>query len=160
MIIFINGSINAGKSTVSKILADKLGSAALLEVDCLRDFIGWMTLEKSIPINLENAVSLIQNFHRRGIDVVVPYPLSKENYNFLMQELHDFAGDIKVFTLAPTLEVASSNRGRRELTEQERARIKHHYAIGIPTPNFGTIIDNSNETPEETANKILKLLSK
>ncbi len=39
MIILINGSINAGKSTVSKIISERLGNAALVEIDSLSAFI-------------------------------------------------------------------------------------------------------------------------
>ena len=59
MIVFINGSINSGKSTLAKLLADKLGNCAVLEIDNLREFIEWMPIEKAISINLENAISLI-----------------------------------------------------------------------------------------------------
>lgn len=71
MIIFINGSINSGKSTVAKILVDKLPKTAHIEVDDLRKAIRWMSLEESIPINLENTASLIKNFVKRGINVIV-----------------------------------------------------------------------------------------
>ncbi len=39
MIIFINGSINAGKTTIAKILAEKIPQTANVEIDELRNFI-------------------------------------------------------------------------------------------------------------------------
>ena len=62
---------------------------------------------------------------------------------------------IYYFTLAPSTETALSDRGGRKLDDAERERIKHHYAIGIHAPSFGTIIDNSRQAPEETAQEIL-----
>ena len=62
---------------------------------------------------------------------------------------------IYFFTLAPKLERAIANRGSRELTDQEKERIKHHYNIGIPNLTLGEIIDNSDQTPQETVNYIL-----
>ena len=59
------------------------------------------------------------------------------------------------FTLAPKLETILTNRGSRELNDLERERIKHHYDIGIHNPSFGIIIDNTNQTPEETTKDIL-----
>lgn len=59
------------------------------------------------------------------------------------------------FTLAPSLEKAITNRGTRELDNQEKERIKYHYEIGIPSPSFGEIIDNTDQSPEETAHYIL-----
>jgi len=159
MIIFINGSINSGKSTVAKILAEKLGQVALVEIDQLRDFIAWMPISEAVPINLENAAAVIKNFIGRKINVIATYPLSEKNYNYLMENLKDFQDEIKIFTLSPRLEAALKNRGTRELTDQEVERIKYHYKIGIPNPSFGEIIDNSNEMPEETADKILQVIN-
>jgi hypothetical protein len=159
MIVLISGSINSGKSTTAKIVAARLGNTAVVEVDKLREFIEWMPLEESIPINLENAVSVTRNFRRLGLNVVVPYPLSENNYEYLTNELKEYIGEIKAFTLDPTLPVALSKRGSRDLTDWEKERIKHHYAIGIHRPSFGMVLDNSKETPEETSRQILKLLA-
>lgn len=155
MIIFINGSINAGKSTVAKILAEKLGDAALLEIDSLRDMIGWMPIEQAVPINLENAISVIKNFVRNGLNVIIPYPLSQRNYDYVYAGLKELGIEKHFFTLAPSLEKVLTNRGTRELYDWERERIKHHYNIGIHNPCFGEIIDNSDQTPEETVRTIL-----
>ncbi|MEI6835546.1 MAG: hypothetical protein WCK59_01820 [Candidatus Falkowbacteria bacterium] len=159
MIIFINGSINSGKSTVAKLVADSLGNTALLEIDSLREFISWLPIKQAIPLNLINAVSVINNFLKNKIDVIVPYPLSQANYDFFLQELKDYQSSIFAFTLSPKLEVALSNRGTRNLDEAEKERIKYHYSIGIPKPDFGIILDNSLETPEVTAAKILKIIN-
>ncbi len=155
MILFINGSINAGKSTVAKLLADKIGKTALLEIDAVRDMVGWMPIDEVIPLNLENAVSLIRNFSKARLNVVVPYPLSQKNYEYITNSLGDLNDKIYFFTLSPRLENAITNRGTRELTDKQRERIKYHYKIGIPNPAFGEVIDNSEQTPEETANIIL-----
>ena len=62
MIIFINGSINSGKSTIAKLLTQNIPQTANIEIDSLRHFIDWVEIDKAIPINLENAVLLIKNF--------------------------------------------------------------------------------------------------
>ena len=160
MIIFINGSINSGKSTVSKILAKELPNIALIEIDVLREMIDWMPLEKSILINLDNSISLIENFSRKGLDVIVVYPLSQKNYEYITSKIKDLNEKIYCFTLAPKLEKALSNRGTRDLNELETERIKHHYDIVIHTPSFGEIIDNSEQSPEETAKIILDKIKK
>jgi hypothetical protein len=157
MIIFINGSINSGKSTVSKILANKLSNTAVLEIDDLRNFIEWMPLEQAIPINLENALAVIRVFINKGLNVIIPYPLSKNNYDYFLKNLTNI-DDIKVFTLSPKLEIALTNRGSRDLDDGEKDRIKYHYEIGINKPDFGVIIDNSNEPPEQTVDKIFDKL--
>ncbi|MEI8339819.1 MAG: hypothetical protein WCF94_04130 [bacterium] len=160
MIIFINGSINSGKTTVSKILMEKLGNFALIEIDSLCEMISWMPIDKAVPINWENAVSVIKNFSKHGISSIIPYPISQKNYDYVMAELKDLNENIMVFTLAPKLESALENRGTRELSDWEKERIKYHYEIGIPNPTFGEIIDNTDLTPEQTAEYIMEKINK
>lgn len=155
MIIFINGSINSGKTTVAKILFKELPNFALVEIDAFHEMINWMPISQSVPINLENAVSVIKNFKKKGIGVIVPYPLSQKNYDYMMDELKDVDTKIYVFTLSPKLDKALTNRGERELTNEEKDRIKYHYDIRIHAPKFGEVIDNSEQTPGETAKLIL-----
>lgn len=157
MIIFMNGSINSGKSTIARKLADKIPNSIVLEIDVLRHMIKDVPLEKAIPINLENAISLIKNFTKHGFTIIVPYPLSRKNYDFLMDGLKDISSKIYVFTLNPQLEIVLGGRGRI-LDEWELERIKHHYKIHINTPDFGVIVDNSHQTPDETTSQILNAL--
>ncbi len=159
MIIFINGSINAGKSTVAKILSNRIPNTSLLEIDTLREIINWMTIDQAVPINLENAVSIIKNLSKRNINVIVPYPLSKNNYDYLTNELENIDTKIYFFTLAPDLDRVLTNRGDREISDSEKERIKYHYEIGINNPSFGEVINNSDQTPEGTVKYILSKLS-
>ena len=159
MIIFLNGSINSGKSTVAKLLAQKLPKSALLEIDALSTMIEWMPLEERIPLNLENALSLIQNFAKAGLTVIVPYPLSQRNYDYLRERLEDLKAGMRVFTLAPNIENALSDTPDRTLTEWEKGRIKQHYDAGIPNPSFGEVIDTTQQAPEETVAEIMSALS-
>jgi hypothetical protein len=155
MIIFINGSINSGKSTIAKLLIKELPKTTLVEIDVFHEMVEWMPIDEAIPLNLENALTVIRNFINRGLNVIVPYPLSQKNYDYFVTSLKDLDIEIHVFTLAPKLEKTLTNRGNRELTDWERQRIQHHYDIGIHKPNFGEIIDNTDKIPEETAKLIL-----
>ena len=159
MIIFLNGSINSGKTTIANILAKKIPNVALVEIDVFRAMIAWMPIDQAVPINLENAVSLINNFSSRKLNVIVPYPLSQKNHDYIMNGLKNIETEIYIFTLAPKLEKTLTNRGTRELDDWERERIQHHYNISIHNPDFGEIIDNSDQTPEETADYILTKIS-
>ena len=154
-IIFINGSINSGKSTIAKILVKELPQTALVEIDAFHEMIEWMPIDEAIPLNLENALSVIRNFIARDLNIIVPYPLSQKNYDYFVAGLKDLGIEIHVFTLAPKLEKTLTNRGNRELNDWEKQRIQHHYNIGIHKPNFGDIIDNTDQSPEETTKLIL-----
>ncbi|MFA5743004.1 MAG: hypothetical protein WCX77_02230 [Candidatus Paceibacterota bacterium] len=160
MIIFISGSINSGKSTVADIVAKKIGNFALLEVDKFHEMIEWMPIDQAVPLNLENAVSTIKNFVKNNINVVVPYPLSEKNYQYILEELKDVEAEKVFFTLAPKLEIALADRGERKLTAKEKERINYHYNIGIASPSFGEIIDNSRQSPEQTAEYMISRIQK
>ena len=155
MIIFINGSINAGKSTVARLLVKDLSNTALLEIDVLRGMIDWMPIDQSVQINLENAVSVIKNFIKNDFNVIVPYPLSQKNYDYIIKQLGNVKAKMFIFTLAPKLEKVLTNRGIREINDWEKSRIQHHYDIGIHNPSFGETINNSDQTPKETRDYIL-----
>ncbi len=155
MIILISGSINSGKTTVSKLLVRLLPRTAHVEVDDLDDFIDWMPLLESIPLNLANAAAVTRNFANFGLNVIISTPLSQDSYDYLVRELTPLGVSIHCVTLNPSMAVALTNRGTRELTEWELRRIPELYAEGIPHPAFGIIIDNAHQTPEETARQIV-----
>ena len=155
MIILLSGSINAGKTTVSKQLVQLLPRTAHVEVDDLHGFVEWMPLDEAIPLNLRNAVAVTRNFVAYGLNVVLSYPLPPGDYDYLMRELAPLGVPIHCVTLNPDLAAALADRGTRELTEWELKRIPYHYERGINSPPFGIVIDNTRQTPEETAQEIL-----
>ncbi len=159
MIILLSGSINSGKTTVAKQLVRLLPRTAHVEVDSLREFIGWMPLAASIPLNLENAVAVTRNFVAHGLNIIVSTPISQEEYDYLKHELEPLGVPIHCVTLNPDLAVALTNRGTRELTEWELRRIPYHYETGINNPPFGIVINNTRLTPEEAAREILAFVS-
>jgi hypothetical protein len=158
MIIFISGSINSGKSTIAKLLSQKISNTALVEIDSLSNFIDWMPIDQKIALNLENACLIINNFIAHGFNIVVPYPLSKNNYNYLLSEINTDGQVIHTFILNPDLDLVLSNRGQRKLNNQEIERIKIHYQKKINNPGFGQVIDNTHQSPEETVKIIYKSL--
>lgn len=157
-VILINGSINSGKTTVSYELKRLLPRTAHIEVDDLRNFIDWIELEESVPLNLKNTLAVGKVFLEYGLNVVISYPLSLEDYEFLKEGFNSYS--VYCFTLCPPLEIAITNRGSRELTEKEVKRIPYHYESGISNPEYESIlIDNSDETPVKTALQIVEHLS-
>lgn len=154
MIILLSGSINAGKTTVSQQLVQRLPRTAHVEVDDLRGFIRWMPLDEAIPLCLRNAAAVTRTFVASGLNVVLNWPLPQDSYDYLVRELQPLGVPIHAVTLSPPLSVALTDRGTRELTERERARVEYLYEAGIHRPPFGIVIDNSGQTPEETAREI------
>lgn len=157
MLVFISGSINSGKTTTSKALAEKLG-AEFVNVDDLNDTIPNFNLATDLDKSMDLAIQTINSYTKEGKDVVANYVVRQKDFD-------RFASEIEtqpqiVITLSPRLEIAQGKRGERELSEWEISRVKHHYNTGIASPKFGHIIDNSDLTIEETVNQILNLIAK
>ncbi|MBI2414419.1 hypothetical protein HYV31_01045 [candidate division WWE3 bacterium] len=160
MIIIINGSRNSGKTTVAKILQKKIPNTAHVEVDSLRDFIDWMDGEVgAYTLSIENAALITNNFVTHGLNVIFTYLLENTDYQNIIKIFGSAGTKIYVFTLNPDLNVVLTNRGNRELSSKEQERIRYHYKPGTNKPSFGQIIDNTKQTPEETANTIIAKLS-
>lgn len=157
MLIFISGSINSGKTTTGKLLADRIG-AAFINVDDLNDTIPNFNLATDLDKSMDLAIQTINNYTRQGRNVVANYVVRQEDFNRFEHEIE--AQPQIVITLAPRLDVAQSKRGDRKLSDWEVSRIKHHYDTGIASPKFGHIIDNSDLTLEDTVDHIMKIVAK
>jgi 2-phosphoglycerate kinase len=155
LLVFISGSMNSGKTTTSSLLAKKIG-ATFINIDDLRDTIAEFNIETDFPKVITLASETINNHLADGRDVVANYVLTQNDYNRLTKELQ--TKDQYFITLAPKLEIIQTQRGDRELSEWEMQRIKHHYNIGIASPKFGYIVDNSNLTVEETVDQIMEII--
>jgi len=157
MIVFICGAINAGKSSVGKLLADKL-DAAFIEGDTVRNFLSMLTVDEVRGTVVEGIVSVVRAFAKRGFSVVVAYPLWNDDYERLKTGLADVKVPVRYIALNPRLEVALTNRGSREIGEWEINRIKELYEKGVNHPDFAESVDNSDMTSEECADYIYKML--
>ena len=161
LILNINGPINSGKTTVSKILVKLLPNANFIEVDELMSD----AEEAQLGLSVENGW---QERQRRLNDkllllkqsseyetIIFAYPISEKSY----QKWSGLADDKTRFlnvTLAPSLEQCLQNRGTRELDDWERNRIREMYQEGYQNrPYADLIINNDNQTPEQTAETIV-----
>jgi len=154
MIIFINGSVNAGKSTTSKLLAERL-DARWVDVDELAHTIPNFNLRKDIPKVIELTIKHINQLTDEGKNVVGNYVLRQKDYEMLHSGLNDKTQYF--FTLAPRLEVVCKDRGRG-LNDWEYERIGYHYDTGITNPKFGEVLDTSELNIEEVVKLIMSFL--
>ena len=153
--ILLSGPINAGKTTVSRLLARHLAGSAHVEGDALRAFVSWMPLEESIPLTLSNLADVSRNFLEGGHHVIVDYLLGADDHARLLAALEPVADTVHSFVLAPPLHVALRDRGGRKLDERERGRIRELYDQRIHEPGFGICLDTAELTAEQTAQEIL-----
>jgi hypothetical protein len=156
MLIFISGSINSGKTTTAKALAERIG-AAMVNVDDLNDTIPNFNLTTDLDKSMDLAIKAINTYAAQGKDVVANYVVRPQDFERFEKEI--YVQPQVVITLAPRLEVAQGKRGGRKLTDWEISRIKYHYDTGVASPSFGHIIDNSELTLEQTVDKIMKIIA-
>lgn len=161
LILNINGPINSGKTTVSKILVNLLQNATFIEVDelmtdeeekklglSIQD--GWAERQKRL-----NKKLLALKKSREFKTVIFAYPISENSYK-KWSSMADEKTKFLNITLAPSLEECLKNRGTRDLDDWERNRIQEMYEEGYQNPSYSDfIINNDNQTPQETA-KIIK----
>ena len=164
-LININGPINSGKTTISKMLVKEIPNAELYEIDAL---VSWQEVQDKKLEYFEAAEMRLSKFDNLLIktiqsgqnDIIVSYPLDEKNYLRWTSVIKNKAEFISI-TLAPQREVFLKDRGTRDLNDNERLHINEMYDEGYASPkNTDLIIDNSKQTPEETLRVILDYLNK
>ena len=153
----INGPINSGKTTVSKILVSLLSNATFIEVDelmsdeeetklglSMQD--GWAERQRRLD---EKLLTLKQS--RKYETVIFAYPISESSYKRWSSMVDENTRFLNI-TLTPSLEECLKNRGMRELNSWEKNRIREIYEEGCQNrPYSDFIINNDNQIPQETA---------
>jgi cytidylate kinase len=156
MLIFISGSINAGKTTTSRLLAEKLGWP-LINVDDLTDKVDGFDIYSHLDLAMDLAIEAINKAAAGNKNVVANFVIRKEDYPRLE---HEIQASPQIFiTLNPGLATAQSQRGDRVLTDWEIKRIKAHHDDGIASPEYGYVIDNSKLTIAETVDEIISIVT-
>ena len=121
MLIFISGSINSGKTTTAKALAERIGTA-YINVDDLNDTIPNFNLATDLDKSMDLAIQTINNYTAEGKDVVANYVVREKDWKRFEKEIKTTPQ--LVVTLAPRIEVAQSQRGERMLSEWEKSGAK------------------------------------
>lgn len=157
MIVFICGAANAGKSTVGKLLAEKIG-AAFIEGDDIRKVFYREGVASARPAIIEAIAAVVRVVVARGESVVVAYPIWEEDYEPLMGYLKGISAPKHFIALSPSLETALTNRGTRELESWEPDWIKESYARGVHNPPFAKVIDNTDTPADKTLELVLQAI--
>ena len=164
LILNINGPINAGKTTVSKLLAKILPEALFVEVDDLltdeeEDRLG-LSMEEGWKERVDRLEKIIlqKKTDKTCRVLIFAYPIVRKNYD-RWKGYEDAQTRFFNITLSPSLEKCLTNRGARELTEWELSRIRQMYDEHYHDPEFSDfILHNDDQTPEQTAQTVLDFL--
>lgn len=151
IVICLNGPINAGKSTIGRVLADMLPDAEFIEGDD-------HGIPEGVPFEemIERATTWLAGLigAKQRSSLVIAYPLRPEDFALLREACTKRRARLFVVTLAPPMELVLENRGERKLDDEERARIREMYDEGYAARDFSDMIITDIESPDATARRI------
>lgn len=158
MIVFIGGSVNSGKTTAGRMVAERLG-AEFIDVDDVDQASPDFDISSSqeVPGVLRQVIKRLRQLSRQGKSVVLSYVLRPQDYVQLRRGLK--GEELFLVTLVPRLEVALTERGDRQLSQWERDMVHYHYGNYRSDVDYGEVIDNSHLTAAETADRIVTWLN-
>jgi hypothetical protein len=156
--IWISGSINSGKSTIAKLLSDKIKNGVNIEMDLLSHFNNKLTIEDKANFIIQDGLDLARNWLNRNFLPILNWPLWGEEAEFMLDYAARLELEPVIINLVPGIEILKKNRGERTLTEWELNRIDYMINTGINEPLFGIKIDNGYLTAIETLDRIIMIL--
>ena len=163
LILNINGPINSGKTTVSRILEKILPDSFFIEVDDLLSD----DEEKQLGLSIEDSwwervdrlerLILKEKKSKKHHIVFFAYPIGREYYD-RWKSYEDEDTRFVNITLSPSKEECL-RRGGDDMSQWEHDRILQMYEEGCHKPEFSDLlIHNDNQTPEQTAQAVLDFL--
>jgi hypothetical protein len=159
-VIFINGPLNAGKTTIGKLLSEQMPDAIFLDGDDIvsqegLDFAKWV-----IATVMTGTLRACELAHEGKLPVIA-FPLRENDWK-VITGLCNHAGVTPIcITLDPGMEAAKANRGSRNLKDKEIQRIQEMYQENYHQRPFSALtVNNQKETPQATCDQILSFLRK
>jgi len=167
-IYLVTGPMAAGKSTVSRLLAQRFERGVYLEGDLFRrsivsgraDMTPSASAEALEQLRLRYALgaATADAYHRAGFAVVledvVAGPMLEEYRSMIQGE------PCHVIVLLPTYEALVARESSRPETGYTDWTVEElHGVFATDTPRIGLWLDTSDQTPEETVDAILSIES-
>ncbi len=169
-IIVISGVMAAGKSTVARRLAGRFARGVHVEADALHRMIvsggAWVRAPGTprgeaawqLRLRLRQSCWLGRSFVEAGFTVVLDDLILGERWTQLRDELRDLP--VALVVLAPRLDVVAGRDLRRAQPTQGEAWARYlDDALRATLAGTGLWIDNSDQTPDETVEDILRHLA-
>ncbi len=160
--VWINGSINSGKTTIATLISDEISLSVNIELDRVSDFAHHrLPIDDRLLYTIEDGLDIAANWVRRGYLPILNWPLYGSELVFMKQYASNIGITPLLITLTPRKEVVKKNRGNRRLTAWELDRIDYMYDhCQIDRPKIGHRVDNSECTIAETLTAVLEIIRK
>jgi predicted kinase len=169
-IIVVTGIQAAGKSTVSRLLAQRFARGVHVEADALQHMIVSGSEQIQEPGELEGEAKrqyflrlkhmclLGRSFFEAGFTAVLDDIVLGESWQYVQAQLQDIPFSLVV--LAPRVEVVAQQRDRNRAKQPlgEAWAIYLDQAFRSTMTGIGLWIDTSEMTPEETVDHVLRQL--
>lgn len=92
-----------------------------------------------------------------GKNVFIAYPLRDQDWKVISEFCEAQGVEVRVVTLALNERTALSNRGTRDLTEEERQRVSQMFVEGYHARTFShLIVDNDSKQSQQAVSEICK----
>ena len=154
-VIWLNGTVGAGKTAVGRELARLLAPASFVDGD---DVAG--PPDQPATWRWRAALrALLQQVRRRGAAaiLIVAYPIDHLGFAKLRAACGRARRHLVLVTLAPPLAVTRRSRGNRVLDPAELARVRQMYSEGYHRRRFAAFtLANTATTPRQTARQIMR----
>lgn len=158
--LFINGNMNSGKTTIGKLLKKEIPNSVFIDVDYIaKDYSfykKYLTFLEYTELRFNIMLDYIKNIKDDKF-----YIFSYLFFEYRYKKLTDLLGqkNFLFVTLSPPLDFLLKNKGSRKLKSIEKLKIRHFYKLGIHNfPNHGISIDNSLYSLPETVERIKRML--
>lgn len=165
--IFFNGPPGSGKTALAEYLAGQSKNGACINIDTLRHFqIGGVCrnpYEQAFvdqkKLSYTNTRCLIDNYRKSNIETyVADLVLDPRIINVYQSELGNLENSYH-FVLIPSISVAKERNNKRDkwkIMEEDVIEKYYKFISEINLPKDWIVIDNTNQTLEESARDVLE----
>ncbi len=168
-IIVVTGVQAAGKTAVGRMLAERFERGVFVEADALQRMVVsggvWVTdkggpgvpkgeASRQLRLRLRNACLLARSFHEAGFTAVVDDIIIGERWHHLCIELSGVPFYLVV--LAPNLATVEARDAERNKVVGSEWAAYLDAELRATMSAHGVWVDSSGQTPEETADEVLR----